>query len=163
MAAQTHVTPKRKDPKPRPVVGGMDYRVQLKNKDINKHYVWAYENAGHTGQGPEYFSMMGYRPVVAGKGTPEFGWGPAEEGKPIRSMGHVLMEVDLETRAEIEQFGADGQSGQNGADQLEARVIDKDVGVDLVRGIHPRRKRSGDLFVSPDYGHDAHVPDPGQE
>jgi hypothetical protein len=56
-------------------------------------------------------------------------------GEQIEFRGNVLMSCSLERKAEIDEHGVDGDSGQRAADAIENRMIDKERGLDPLRGI----------------------------
>lgn len=58
-----------------------------------------------------------------------------DEGKPIRIGDQVLMAITKQRHADIVEWGADGGSGQAGADKIENRLVQQRAGVDALRGI----------------------------
>jgi hypothetical protein len=130
-------TPKRKDPKTRSprTINNSD----LLNRDPSLYYV-AVDKA--TGACEEY-EGMGYHYVKASETGVKFLAGKSvPTGEPLEYRGHILMAIAKEEREHIEQYGVDGGTGYNRADELEAQLIDKSgVQTDLMRGINSRYTR----------------------
>lgn len=130
----------RVDP-PRKTAGTVLRATALTNKDINRHYVWASLTNEIQGiAAVDYYEAIGYdvelhKPngVVSGLGRTSR---EKKQGQRIEQYGCVLMSCSLERKAEIDQFGADGDGGQQAASDLEERYLKKG-GRDLLRGMNP--------------------------
>lgn len=130
----------RVDP-PRKSAGTVLRATSLSNQDINKHYVWASLTNEIQGiPAVDYYEATGYdvevhKPngVVSGLGrtTRE-----KKMGQRIEQYGCVLMSCSIERKAEIDQFGVDGDGGQQAASALEDKYLKKG-GRDLIRGMDP--------------------------
>ena len=130
---------RRADPKPRPTSGVHSW-TKLKNKDINKHYAWI--SMTDPDQGVDYYLSLGYEPVYASEGgvEPLGGKLARKSGEQIVFRGLLLMECPLERKAQIDNEGPDGDTGQQLADVIESRILDKERGLDPLRGIGMRGK-----------------------
>lgn len=144
--SKPNARPTRNDPKPRNMNGLMAWN-RLVGNDPSRHYVWVSLNAPFFGT--EYYEGLGYDIEYWREGCAK----PAADGRkdlkelikgggPIQRSGHVLMSCPKETREEIEQFGPDGDSGQDLADKIENALIKDDSQVDLMRGIRTRGLRA---------------------
>lgn len=132
-ASAKRVTSRRKDPQsrdPRGVMFG-----GLINEDPTRKYVRA-NKAGR--YNVEFYEWLGYSVETMRENGVRFaGARTAQDGEAVTWMDTVLMSIDIETWTEIDQFGADGKTGQAYADIIEDRIIDKNsLGVDdPMRGI----------------------------
>lgn len=135
--------PKRQDPKPRHI-DGISVWANVRGKDPTRVYVLA----NKTGiMGADWYQMLGYKIETAdytaagqAKGVYLAGGKTARQGEPLEMMGLVLMSISKEKHDLIERHGIDGQSGQAEADEIEARIIDKEAGgTDEMRGMRSRR------------------------
>lgn len=136
----------RKDPKGRPTDGNQG-RARFRGQDPNRHYVLV--NAAAEDFGVGYYQDMGYEVELVRDDGPKavhVGIRKAENGAAIMERGHVLMSCTKERQAEIEQFGPDGESGQNEVDAMERRMKLKG-GNDPLRGMQTRGV-SGSPFVA---------------
>jgi hypothetical protein len=136
---------------------------RLKNRDPGKHYVLV--SLTDKDQGTDYYIDIGYdferqEPngvALAGGRTTR------KPGDVIEFRGHALMSCPLARKAEIDEVGPDGATGQRGADELENRIVDRSRGVDPIRGIGSNRYGRSSLYYAPDEtGHDGHLLDEGE-
>lgn len=133
---------KRNDPAHRPVTDILR-RGQPKNLRPDRHYVKVYKAAGF--QGIDYYEDIGYEVEHHRADGPKLpGKREYVNGTPIEHMDHVLMSCPMERKREIDQFGPDGDGGQQIADLLEEKLIDKRSGIeDPMRGMHGIRRYLG--------------------
>lgn len=116
---------KRNDPDPRPVEGTLS-RVALTGKDPSKHYVWVSE-VNNLAMNPQTYLSLGYRFTRYDKDAElpaALGWNPdLKQGDQLRGHGCLLMEIDADRRADIEQNGAPGAGhGQKWADSVQNQI-----------------------------------------
>jgi hypothetical protein len=132
----------RKDPKPRQVDGGVGW-TRLRNRDPNKHYV--YVNSNDANMGPDYYEDMGYvvETLEEGGVRPASARTVKNMGDEIEMRGHLLMSCSNERHREIQQKGADGDSGWDLSELYEQQMIGKRGGTDLFRGIHRMGAENG--------------------
>lgn len=112
---------RREDPPPRPVEG-IANRGYLEGHDPGKHYVWVSEvndptiNVG-------YYKHLGYKQSQydPDEARPTIGYQEFKQGDPIKSLGMVLMECDIERKAELDKVGWDK------ADQIQHTIRNRDV------------------------------------
>lgn len=144
---------KRIDPPKRPVTD-VARRGSLKNLRSDRHYVKVYKAAPD--QGIDYYLDLGYEIEVIKDGGPSL-TGVGKEnpfharrpGDPIEHMGHVLMSCPMERKEQIDRYGVDGDGGQEKADIVENRIVDKSKAVDdPMRGMTGIRGRSGNRVFS---------------
>lgn len=129
---------RRKDPKPRHTDGAAPW-AKLKNRDERLHYTYVYAGDG-VDHGPDYYRSIGYEPVeYSADGVAPVAGVTGNPGDQIEMRGHVLMACTLERKAEIDQYGPDGVSGQELADEIEEVMIDNRGGLDHLRGLHGPR------------------------
>jgi hypothetical protein len=139
---------RRVDPKPRHIDGSAPW-ANIVDRDPKRKYVLVAQNGGEFGV--DYYKSIGYRierQKADGDG-PRLQGGVTEESldAPIVSRGHVLMSIDDATHQQIEQHGADGNSGQAEATRIEELIVNKRRGGnDHLRGINTRG-RSGDQAI----------------
>jgi hypothetical protein len=126
----------RVDPKPRLIDNVLPWQ-RLKNKDERRHYVLVNERMNGE------FDVSYYEALAEGLGLPrEDGYVvevrkpggvtlaagvTAEEGQPIRFRGMILMSCPKAFKKLLEDFGDDGQSGQEGANERD-RLYKKNKG-----------------------------------
>lgn len=124
---------KRKDPQSRHIDGGANW-TKLRGRDPSLHYVLAYE--GDQDTGAQYYADMGYKEVEYDEEGVQFGAGRVEnvKGASMRMKGHVLMALPKADHDEIVQYGDDGQTGQEMADEIDKKILKKG-GVDSLRGL----------------------------
>lgn len=140
MSAAKRVEPqKRKDPRNRHLDGSATAWTQVINRDPNRHYVLVSVGAD---EGPDWYESIGYQVDVYGgeKGLKLKG-GKVNKtvGEPIEVRGHLLMSCSMERKEEIDRYGADGDSGQEHADEIERRLsLNKSRGRDALRGLGVR-------------------------
>lgn len=123
----------RKDPAPQPVIGFDPMKIVISNQDPDKTYILAYQAQIH-GSGATYYEALGYDVELRREGGPMIMGAKCKMGEPIEYLGHVLMSVSNERRAEIELHGVGGGGGQLRADQVEDMMIDKRFQRDTFRG-----------------------------
>ncbi len=121
----------RKDPPRRPTDALTPFNA-VKNPKDGHHYVLVSLD-GKDAASPEYYEMLGWKPVLYG-GPKEtcLGWGKWEMGQPVMNMGQILMEMDDERWQELDRYGMNGQSGQEQMDRLAAQIGARG-GIDPVR------------------------------
>jgi hypothetical protein len=144
---------------------GGDIAVQVDNRDPHRWYVWANERpvAANTAGDVAYYSnlapAMGLE-EVDGFVVEHISRDPTavkvpgalsqEEGTPILNVyGNTLMSCPIEFKKLIDSIGTNGQSGQEGADKIEKRMINRRGIPDELRGIG----REGLFDVEAERGH----------
>jgi hypothetical protein len=130
----------RVDP-PRRSAGTVLHATSLDNQDPNKHYVWASLTTEIAGiQAVDYYENIGYDVELHKPGGVVSGLGRTarerKAGQRIEQYGCVLMSCSLERKAEIDQYGPDGDGGQQRASELEQKYL-RQGGRDLMRGMNP--------------------------
>lgn len=114
----------RQDPQSRPTHGWSPAFHQLKGRDPRLKYVWV--SKASEDLGPDYYESLGYQVIrYEEKGGIVLGSLSRRPGEPITFRGNVLMGVDLERAAEIDQYGPDGGSGQEYCDQIASQIANK--------------------------------------
>ena len=98
----------------------MTRKLNLENRDPDRHYVYAYLGDDHLGF--EYYRDLGYRTETHHPDGVRPGGSSGKQDEEITFRGHVLMSIDNETREEIDRYGADGMSGLELADKIEAKI-----------------------------------------
>jgi hypothetical protein len=90
---------------------------------------------GHAETGVEYYEDLGYHVVEASAEGVKLGAGKKRQkmGTPIEMRGHTLMAIPKADRAEIVQYGEDGQTGQDLYDTIEQKIV-AEGGADSLRG-----------------------------
>lgn len=123
----------RKDPPKRPTDALLPYNA-VKNPKPGYHYVLVSQD-GKDATSPEYYEMLGWRPVLytGEEKCTQLGWGRWVKGQPVTNMGQILMEMDEERWEQLERYGANGQTGTAMLDQLAAQIGTRG-GIDPVRG-----------------------------
>jgi hypothetical protein len=124
----------RKDPPRKPTDALTPYNA-VKNPKDGFHYVLVSLD-GKDAASPDYYEMLGWKPVEYQPGGTCLGWGKWKAGQPVMNMGQVLMEMDDERWQELEQFGVNGQTGQAQLNALAAQIGARG-------GIDPVRSRAG--------------------
>ena len=114
----------RKDPKPRHIDGAARW-ANLENTDPERKYVYAY--IADMDFGKVYYESLGYRVEVYAEDGPRPAFlSPAEAkrriGDEIEFRGHVLMSIDAEKHEQIQEYGPDGMSGYQLADEIENKI-----------------------------------------
>ncbi len=136
----------RRDPKSRSMNGGYQWG-HVRNADPTRHYVAV--NMADENQGVEYYSYLGYKPVIREGGDDGLMWRGGETckaGEDLTNRGHLLMWIDRDKHAELVEHGPDGASGQARADRIENQILDKRGGMDALRGLHGMGEQSGFTF-----------------
>jgi hypothetical protein len=116
----------RRDPKRVRAINGTSPWATLMNQRPDRKYVLAAK--ADSMYGVSYYEAIGYSVEMANNGPNalRFIAGTAvKPGEPLESLGHVAMSIDLETWEQIEQFGVDGNGGQDFADTVEKRMLSK--------------------------------------
>lgn len=146
--APKQASSRRQDPPSRPTDGAAAWAQLRKPAGDDQHYVYVYE--GDPEHGPDYYKAIGYHPVEYEKGgvRPMAGK-TGNSGDQIEMRGHVLMACSKERRAEIEQFGPDGVSGQALADAIDNRILDDRGGIDHLRGLGGPRGLGVEVATKP--------------
>lgn len=125
--------PPRKDPVERRTLNGSAIWSYLLNKKEDRHYV--YVNQGDP-DAMAYYDAVGYVvETLQPDGVRPAGGRTCKLGEPIVMRGMQLMSIDKAEHARIEMEGADGDSGQMRADQVEKALITQNLGRDTQRGV----------------------------
>lgn len=122
---------RRSDPRPRPVV---DRGLRIQNADKSRKYVAVLPGVDVGQEG--YYASIGYdveRYKEGGIRLPRVR-NPVI-GDRVTFQGLVIMSIDKETAEEIEAFGEYGDSGQDLADQIEEKMVERSGGRDALRGL----------------------------
>lgn len=130
----------RVDP-PRKTAGTVLRATALDNQDPARHYVWASLTNEIQGiPALDYYESAGYDVELHKPGGVVSGLGKTSRekkmGQRIEQYGCVLVSCPLERKAEIDQYGINGDAGQQGASELEEKYLKKG-GRDLLRGMNP--------------------------
>lgn len=142
--------PKKKSPRGRPVEGQLGL-YGIKNGVRGKHYVWVQPG---NAQAMAQYTASHYRPetwkfeVTNGKTTMRDGLPvvkgiepcgampeESDEGKPIRIGDCILMSCSEQRKADIDEWGHDGLTGQVSADEIDEQLIRHKGGSDPLRGL----------------------------
>jgi hypothetical protein len=108
----------------------------LENRDPTRHYVYANASQAQVG-GVQWYKMLGYRVErLEPGGVQPRGGATCEVGELITVMGNTLMSCTLERKAELDNYGYDGQSGQRAVGEIERQIVDPDDGIDASRGLY---------------------------
>jgi hypothetical protein len=123
---------RRKDPVARHIDDSADW-TKLQDKDPKLRYVLAYD--GDSDSGTEYYKDIGYKEVNASKDGVRFGAGRVsrDNGDRLVMRGHVLMAIAKDEYKDIVQYGENGNTGQDRADEIDEKILVKG-GVDRLRG-----------------------------
>jgi hypothetical protein len=138
MAATVTQKTGRADPKRRRR-DGASTQFGLRNQDPDRKYVWVYKNSAE--QGVEYYEAIGWdtERLSAGTGALRPAVGKTvQEGQLIEQGGYILMSISKEDHEDLNQFGAEGSTGQDLFDKLEAKIINPKGGMDPARGMSSR-------------------------
>lgn len=142
--------PSKRSPESRSV-HGMISRFAVKGRIRGRHYVWAY--AG--GPAPEEYESSGYRyekwnfrikngkvevdgndvPISIGAHPPGARPDGVANKTRIKIGDNHLMSCSAQRKADIDEYGHDGDTGQYFADVVEDRIIKHKGGTDLIRGL----------------------------
>ncbi len=129
---------RRRDPRSRRHTEGASGWASLSNANLKKKYVLVNQNDKE--QGVDYYLFLGYEAESWTKGGVSFARGrTGTEGEEMTMRGHLLMSIAMRDHEDLEDFGADGDTGQQGADEVEERIIDRQGGEDHLRGLMGRR------------------------
>ena len=132
----------RKDPRKRPTRGTID-RTEIINKVPGMSYCFAAPGS-RTGT-PAHYQHRGWDIVNLTKNGPQLQMGQTGKiGEPVMLDDVVLMTMPTEDKERIEKEGVYGDSGQDAADIIEDKIIDKALGgADPMRGIRGVRWDGG--------------------
>lgn len=124
----------RRDP-PSRSLRGRDALFAVVNKDPGCEYRWV----ARTETALAHYESIGYEPVRYSEDGPQLVGRSAlakqaSDTDVMERMGHVLMSIPKADADHIRQFGEYGDAGQDRADKLEERILDR-KGKDLMRGI----------------------------
>lgn len=136
----------RADPSRRPVEGNQG-RGRFRGLDPGRHYVIV--NQASPDFGVSYYQDIGYDIEVVRESGPKpihTSTRKPSTGDAIEGRGGVLMSCTNERYAEIEEFGAEGGSGQRSVTEIERRFKLK-RGNDPLRGMGVRGA-DGSNFLS---------------
>lgn len=127
----------RKDPRPRPVDGVAGwFRLRPDTMQEGKAYCWVDKASGEV----DHYLSMGYEPVTWGGPTDGVqvvgGRITRQKGDKIECRGQLLMCIDREEKARIENEGEFGDSGQKYLSTVEKLLVRKRGNKDYFRGIH---------------------------
>jgi len=134
---KTSKAPVRRDPRHARHIDGTSPWMQLINKRPDRVYKAIDKNDQM--YGVAYYEMIGYviEKVESGPNALRFAAGKTgRPGDDLENFGHVIMSVSQERADEIEQYGVTGDGGQNEANLVEQRIVNKRGGYDPLRGIH---------------------------
>lgn len=128
----------RKDPAKLPLDGIVDHNSVV-NPEPGRRYVLVSETSEL--RGPDYYEMLGYEPVLyKGKTGTRLAAGKWKEGEHVRAFSQMLMSIDEETYAQLEQYGPNGLGGQAYLDKIEAQMSHSNRGgIDAVKSRGPIR------------------------
>lgn len=124
--------PERKDPKRRALDGGTRGNALINRDDENWRYCYVppasipyyrslgYEVATYEGPGT-------CRPVTMPENT--------EPGTVMTHLDQTLMRMPADNWEDLQQYGADGESGQALFDQMEAQLNNQPIDTNGLRGI----------------------------
>lgn len=147
-------SPEARDPR------GMNSRYVIKKAVPGRHYIWVYEGspdaiAQYEGSGYRYetwkFRVKGGKvdtdandiPISTGVYAPGARPDESQNGKRIKVGDQCLMSCDQQRKADIDEYGHDGETGQYLADMINDRIISDKQGVDLLRGIGVQPRHVG--------------------
>lgn len=138
-------TPKRVDPKPRPVEGPIS-DFDLINQDPDKFYVCV--SLTDTRRGAAYYEAIGYEIVKHEPNGPRFKYGKnGRAGDPVTHLDTVLVCCSKERKAEIDRVGPFGGSGQEEVLRVEKLMTNKRAGRSVLGDIANMRTRDGDPLI----------------
>lgn len=143
MSGAATTTPKRVDPKPRPVDGPAG-EFSLLNADPERHYVCVNLATNHYGQ--SYYEEIGYDVEIARPDGPRFRFGGrgAKQGEPMQFQGTILMSCPIERKREIDLYGAFGGSGLSQVAETEKLMTGRRAGRSVLGPLARMTGRSGD-------------------
>lgn len=135
--------------------------LELEGKEPGRHYVGVHYLHKATDGGVRddddtlvaEYEARGYRVETAhpaGKGL-RFKFGhKTPDGQPMCRRGHVIMSISAEDKAELDQFGEDGNGGFERANQIErdiygerGRNLGRQLAAEGGRDVHYGRPDSG--------------------
>lgn len=126
--------PQRRDPRLRPADA---LEASIVNAKPDRHYVLV-SMADHL-HGPDYYEELGYEyvdPRVEGSERLRGKRTRGDSDGRVEYRGCVLMFISHAERAQIEQYGPDGESGQELADRFERAILDpRNAQRDAFRGM----------------------------
>jgi hypothetical protein len=156
--------PVRHDPKPRPT-DGVGHGTKLRQSDPLRAYVFVNRYQGGIFD-TSYYESLGrvfidqgladeedaYKVELCREGGPIMSLGKtARHGEPIEYRGMVLMSCSKKFKDLLEQFGAEGDSGQKRADEVEEMVGQRPgKAAESLQGFGSVNKRSGnpDIYLT---------------
>lgn len=109
--------------------------MKLTNQDPSRVYALPYKGDDSVAD----YEAMGYRIEERTPDGVNFLHGKTSRiGQPLEMRGHVLMSIDKSTHQDIVQHGPDGNTGQEYADLIDSKIIDRSGGIphDPSRGLH---------------------------
>ncbi len=128
--------PGRSDPRRRRR-DGASAKFAIKNAEPGYKYCWVYKNTED--QGVEYYESIGWDIVRATPNGVSSGAGKVvKDGSVMEQGGYVLMSISQEDWDDLQQVGADGDTGQDLFDKIEKKIIDPRGGMDPARGMSSR-------------------------
>ncbi len=147
----------------------MSSRYALKKRTPGRHYVWVYQGSpdaigGYESSGYRYekwnFQIKGGRveidqndiPVSIGVHPPGARPEATANKSRIKVGDFCLMSVSKQRKADIDEYGHDGDTGQYYADEIDARIIKKTGGQDLLRGIKGLHRHHVDVEEYTEHG-----------
>lgn len=132
---QPRSRPARRDPQARPVDGVAPW-ARFVNKRPDRHYVGVYMGDPDA---MALYPSIGFVPEIYEQGGVQPAGGMTGKiGDQIIARGHLLMSCSLERWKEIQQYGADGDTGYELAEQIERKILDRKGEHDPIRGPNGR-------------------------
>jgi len=96
----------------------------------------------------DYYRMLGYEVCTKSKGLDLMsGSVTRAPGETLEVMGMVLMQIPLDDWADLEQNGMSGTTGQKHADDVEARIRDRQADIrEVTQGARMRSASGAKYF-----------------
>lgn len=159
----------------------MASRYAIKGRVRGRHYVWVYQGSqdaigGYESSGYRYekwnFRLKGGKveigpndvPLSVGVHPPGARPDVTVNKTRIKIGDFHLMSCTQQRKADINEYGHDGDTGQYYADAIEDRIIKHKDGTDLIRGLGGLQRRHVDVETYDDHGmehghtsHEAHL------
>ncbi len=151
MATAGRPKKKRIDPPIRPVDGVAPY-FAVRDQDKSRKYVFVPKSA--TEHGVDHYTYLGYEVETFREDGPHLAMGrKGAPGTEIESRGQVLMSIALEDWERLQEYGADGSSGQHAADLQQARMLNSKKAItDLTRGLDFRGSSGPAFYLQAEQG-----------